>query len=98
MNICKLYFKTPLTNSKSITKNLFSGVKKHKIRFFNISNMYYKKIYKTIKIFCSVLLDYDQYSFNVMQIKTVLFHKQSKEYVIIREYLNTNNVVYFFYK
>nr|APQ42899.1 hypothetical protein BXAP_25 [Babesia sp. Xinjiang]QAX26988.1 hypothetical protein [Babesia sp. Xinjiang] len=96
-----------LTNKplfKSYTKNSFNlsyiktFLNKNKIKLYNISNLYYKKFYRTLKPFGGVIYKYIKIKFNIMNITIVLFHKKNKEYVVIREYININNLGYCFYK
>nr|APQ42931.1 hypothetical protein BLAP_27 [Babesia sp. Lintan]QAX27050.1 hypothetical protein [Babesia motasi] len=84
--------------TNTLNNKIYFNNTKTKIKFYTISNIYYNKIYKTIKIFSSFIHDYTIIRFNIIKIKTILFNKQSKEYVVILKNLNLNNILHFFYK
>ncbi|GIX66466.1 hypothetical protein BcabD6B2_59030 (apicoplast) [Babesia caballi] len=100
MNTNKYFFKNTINNiiENKIQNKLFFNIKKKKVRFYNYSNIYYKKLYKTLKLFSSILCKCKNRKFNIIQIKTILFNKQSKEYVTVIKHININNILNFFYK
>nr|QAX27110.1 hypothetical protein [Babesia motasi]QAX27139.1 hypothetical protein [Babesia motasi] len=95
----KSKFKSNRFNSiNTINSKVFFNKTKNKIKFYTLSNICYNKMYKTIKIFSSFIYKYTITKFNIIQIKTILVNKQSKEYVIILKNLNLHNIPHFFYK
>nr|QKG04113.1 hypothetical protein [Babesia gibsoni] len=93
----KFFFKNKIFNKN---KNIlfFYNLKKHKIYFYNISNLYYKKLYKFNKIIYGIIYFCKYFKFNLFKIKIILFNKKNKEYVIIDKYINLFNIIKIFYK